>query len=232
MSVLFFLFFIFLISYFSFSHERRKRHSFLNKIIDECLSGAFSWYTLYIYFQYEWYIVLPKLCTYQWLLQTGGWRGCSPHPLKSTKKNIWYWGHEGTFFVKEHSDSKTQVLWRWHNQDALVDNIFVVFALKVFQQTVGIPMGTHFAPLLLDIFLYLYEAGWGFIQSLLSTGKKQLASWFNLTYRNSDDVFSINNPEFDNYLPDVSFEFTWDQGHHREHHFCFLPWFTTVDWEG
>ena len=25
---------------------------------------------------------------------------------------------------------------------------------------------------------------------------------------------------------------TWDQGHHREHHFCFLPRFTSVDWEG
>ena len=25
---------------------------------------------------------------------------------------------------------------------------------------------------------------------------------------------------------------TWNQGHHREHHFCFLPRFTTVDWEG
>ena len=31
--------------------------------------------------------------------------------------------------------------------------------------------------------------------------------------------------------PDVSC-WTWDQGHHREHHFCFLPWFTPVDWEG
>ena len=31
--------------------------------------------------------------------------------------------------------------------------------------------------------------------------------------------------------PDVSC-WTWDQGHHREHHFCFLPWFTSVDWEG
>ena len=52
----------------------------------------------------------------------------------------------------------------------LVDNIFVVFAGKVFQQTVGIPMGTNCAPLLADIFLYSYEAD--FIQSLLSTGKK------------------------------------------------------------
>ena len=31
--------------------------------------------------------------------------------------------------------------------------------------------------------------------------------------------------------PDVSC-WTWDQGHHREHHICFLPRFTAVDWEG
>ena len=37
-------------------------------------------------------------------------------------------------------------------------------------------------------------------QSLLSTGKKHLASRFNLTYRYIDDVLSINNPEFENYL--------------------------------
>ena len=40
----------------------------------------------------------------------------------------------------------------------LVDNIFVVFATKVFQQTVGIPMCTNCAPLPADIFLYSYEA--------------------------------------------------------------------------
>ena len=52
----------------------------------------------------------------------------------------------------------------------LVDNIFVVFGGKFFQQIVGIPMGTNCAPLLADIFLYSYEAE--FIQSLLSTRKK------------------------------------------------------------
>ena len=77
----------------------------------------------------------------------------------------------------------------------LVDNIFVVFAGNVFEQIVGIPMGTS---LLADIFLYSYEAE--FIQPLLSTGRKQLVSRFNFTYRNIDDVFSINNPEFENYL--------------------------------
>ena len=53
----------------------------------------------------------------------------------------------------------------------LVDNIFVVFVGKVFQQIVGIPIGTNCALLLADIFLYSYEAE--FIQSLLSTGRKQ-----------------------------------------------------------
>ena len=43
-----------------------------------------------------------------------------------------------------------------------------------------------------------YEAE--FIQSLLSAGKKRLASQFNFTYRYIDDVLSINNPDFENYL--------------------------------
>ena len=38
----------------------------------------------------------------------------------------------------------------------LFDNIFVVFAGKVFKQTVGIPIVTNCAPLLVDIFLYSY----------------------------------------------------------------------------
>ena len=74
----------------------------------------------------------------------------------------------------------------------------MVFAGKVFQQIVGIPMGTNCTPLLADIFLYSYEAE--FIQSLLSVGNKRLASQFNFTYRYIDDVLSINNPDFENYL--------------------------------
>ena len=107
-------------------------------------------------------------------------------------------GREGPYFVKERSDSKN----KYTEDDIinmlefLVDNIFVVFGGKVFQQIVGIPMGTNCAPLLADIFLYSYEAE--FIQSLLSTGKKKLASQFNFTYRYIDDVLSINNPDFKN----------------------------------
>ena len=37
-----------------------------------------------------------------------------------------------------------------------------------------------------------------FKQSLLSAEKKQLASQFNLTFK--DDILSIYNPDFENYL--------------------------------
>ena len=109
-------------------------------------------------------------------------------------------GREGPYFVQEHSDSKN----KYTEEDIikmlefLVDNIFVVFAGKVFLQIIGISMGTNCSPLLADIFLYSYEAE--FIQSLLSAGKKRLASQFNFTYRYIDDVLSINNPDFENYL--------------------------------
>ena len=141
-------------------------------------------------------------------------------------------GHEETYFVKEHSDSKSK-----YSEDYiikmlefLVDNIFVVFAGKVFQQTVGIPMGTNCAPLLADIFLYSYEAN--FIQSLLSTGKKT----FSISVQSHLQVHRWcivhKQPRIRKLSgPDVSC-WTWDQGHHREHHFCVLPRFTSVDLEG
>ena len=93
---------------------------------------------------------------------------------------------EGTLWLQK------KVHCRWYHQDVRV------FAGKVFQQIVGIPMGSNCAPLLAGIFLYSYGAE--FLQSLLATDRKQLASRFNFTYRNIDDVLSINNPDFDNYL--------------------------------
>ena len=60
-------------------------------------------------------------------------------------------------------------------------------------------MGTSCATLLADISLYSYEAE--FILSLLSKWKeKKIASQFNFTYRYIDDVSSINNQDFENYL--------------------------------
>ena len=79
----------------------------------------------------------------------------------------------------------------------LIDNIFVEFGERIFQQTIGIPMGTNCAPLLADLFLYSYEAE--FVQSL-QAGKKHLAQQFNFTYRYTDDVLSLKNTKFAEYL--------------------------------
>ena len=51
----------------------------------------------------------------------------------------------------------------------LIDNIFVSFGGTLFQQVVGIPMGTNCAPLLADLFLYSYE--WEFLQKLVKDKK-------------------------------------------------------------
>ena len=59
-------------------------------------------------------------------------------------------------------------------------------------------MGTNCAPLLADIFLYSYEAE--FIVFAKNWKGKKLASQFNFPYRNTNDVLSINNPDFDNYM--------------------------------
>ena len=80
----------------------------------------------------------------------------------------------------------------------LVDNIYVVFGDQVFQQTVGIPMGTNCAPLLAHLFLYSYEAE--FVQKLLRDNNKKLAVSFNHTFRYIDDVVCINNHNFHNHV--------------------------------
>jgi hypothetical protein len=57
----------------------------------------------------------------------------------------------------------------------------LLFGGRVFQQTVGIPMGANCAPLLADLFLYSYEAD--FIQGLLKKNDKKLTRPFNFTFR-------------------------------------------------
>jgi hypothetical protein len=76
-------------------------------------------------------------------------------------------GRDRSYFVKQHSDStkafsETDI---FNMLEFLIDNIFVMFGGRVFQQTVGIPMGANRAPLLADLFLYSYEAD--FIHGLL-----------------------------------------------------------------
>jgi hypothetical protein len=81
----------------------------------------------------------------------------------------------------------------------LIDTIFVSFEGALFLQVVGIPMGTNCAPLLVDLFLYLYESE--FLQNLVKHKKIHEVRAFNFTYWYIDDVLSINNPRFAEFLP-------------------------------
>ena len=80
----------------------------------------------------------------------------------------------------------------------LIDNIVVIFVGRVLQQTFSILMGTNCALLLADLFLYSYEAD--FIQGLLKKNKKKLALSFNFTFRYIDDVISLNNFRFGDFV--------------------------------
>ena len=81
-------------------------------------------------------------------------------------------GYKDAYFVRDHSDapqkfSDADVI---KTLEYLIDNIFVEFGGRIFQQTIGIPMCTNCAPLLADLFSYSYEAE--FVQSLLKAGKQ------------------------------------------------------------
>jgi hypothetical protein len=69
--------------------------------------------------------------------------------------------------------------------------------VDVFFNTVGIPMGTN-CVLLVDLFLYSYEAD--FIQGLLKKNEKRLVRSLNFTLCYTDDVLSLNNSKFCDFV--------------------------------
>ena len=83
----------------------------------------------------------------------------------------------------------------------LVDNIYVRFGGQLFQQMVGIPMGTNCAPLLADLFVYSFENE--FLDKLVKEGKRKLARKFNLSYSYIDDLISFNNKRFKEFISDI-----------------------------
>ena len=60
-------------------------------------------------------------------------------------------------------------------------------------------MGTNCALLLADLFLYSYESE--LLQKLVKDKKIHEVRAFNFTYRYIDDVLSINNSRFEEFLP-------------------------------
>ena len=88
-----------------------------------------------------------------------------------------------SYVVKNLSDStkkfsETDII---NMLEFLIDNIYVMFGGRVYQQKVGIPMGTNSATLLAELFLYSYEAD--FIQGPLKKNEKKLVRSFNFMFR-------------------------------------------------
>ena len=76
----------------------------------------------------------------------------------------------------------------------LNDNIFILFAWRVLQQTAGIHMCVICHPILADLFLSS-DATY-FIQRFLKKNQKELARSFNFTFPYIDGVLSPNNYRF------------------------------------
>ena len=131
-------------------------------------------------------------------------------------------GYNSTYFAKNTSNAKNNYT---ENDiirmlDFVIDNIFVECGGVIFQQIIGIAMGTDCALLLADLFLYSYEAE--FIQTLVKSGKRHLAKSFCFTYRYIDDVLSINNPKFGDYINiiypvELEIKDTTDADHHASY---------------
>jgi hypothetical protein len=98
-----------------------------------------------------------------------------------------------------------------------IDNIFAVVRGQVFQQSVGISMGTNSALLLADLFLYSNHMRQNSSKSFYK--RKYLAVAFILTLRYVD-VLSINNNQFHTYVHSIypnELEI-----HDRVFHICFV----------
>ena len=91
-------------------------------------------------------------------------------------------GKNKSGIVKSHCDStitfsETDII---KMPEFLIDNVYCCL-VDVFFKTIDIHMDTNCAPLLIDLFLYRYEAY--FIQELLNENEKKITRSFNFTFR-------------------------------------------------
>ena len=135
--------------------------------------------------------------------------------------------------MKEHSDSKN----RYSEDDIikmleyLVDNIFVVFAGSLPADSRH-SNGYELCPSSRQHLSVFIRSGFHTVFSLDGKETVTISVQSHLqVHKYIDDVLSINNPEFENYLGQM-YPAEYEIKENREHHVCSLPRFTTVDWEG
>ena len=115
-----------------------------------------------------------------------------PHSFKREGSPYIACNERQAFFTS--GDTKIYILWSCQNvYEALIyllDNIYIRFG-----QIVGIPMGTNYAPLVADLFLFCYERD--FMTYLSDVKQAEIIEAFKSTSRYLDDLLSINNLYFE-----------------------------------
>ena len=81
-----------------------------------------------------------------------------------------------------------------------MENIYVQFDCMLYQQKVGIPMGTYCALLIADLFLYWYERD--FMSKLQKSKQFDLKDKFNDTLISWQYIYhwGIDNPDFAEHI--------------------------------
>ena len=93
-------------------------------------------------------------------------------------------GRDKSYFVKSQSKyNKDKII---QTLDFLINNIFGLCGGLVFQQTIGISIGTNCAPLHANLFSHAYEAD--FRQGLLKNKDRKLAQTLNSILCYIDDI--------------------------------------------
>ena len=82
-----------------------------------------------------------------------------------------------------------------------MQNIYVQFEGMVYQQIVGIPIGTNCSPLVAD--LIYFDIVEGFLTFTNLNGITSSIDMFNDTSRYLDDIFTVDNPEFEIHISDI-----------------------------
>ena len=83
----------------------------------------------------------------------------------------------------------------------LLDNIYTRFGTKLYGQIVDIPMGTNYAPLVADLFLFCFERD--FMKDLSNDKKAGIIKAFNSTSRYLDDLLNLDNPYFEGMVNQI-----------------------------
>ena len=114
-------------------------------------------------------------------------KGRTQGKISITSYGIANWCNSSKYFVFDIKSLKKAV-------EYVINNCYFAIGNQVFQQIIGIPMGSDPAPFFANLFLFYYE--WQYINNLKKENVVS-ARKFCYTFRFIDDLITINNTNFE-----------------------------------